>query len=125
MAVTVHHYPGCSTCKKALAWLRENKISFALVDLVATPPDAAELGRWHRASGKPLTAFFNTSGQSYRGGNFKERLASMSDKQMLEALAADGKLIRRPVLVVEKGGSTRVAVGFRPEEFEAALGRAT
>jgi arsenate reductase len=122
MKLTVHHYPGCSTCKKSIAWLRQRGVSFQATDLVETPPSQAELKRLWGASGRPLSAFFNTSGVSYREGNFKERLPALSDDEKLAALAADGKLIKRPLLVREGGPRLAVAVGFREDEWEALLG---
>ena len=121
MMLTVHRYPGCSTCKKALAWLRGKGVAYEATDLVASPPLPAEIERLWRASGRPLAAFFNTSGQSYREGNFKERLTSMSDAEKIAALAADGKLIKRPLLVRARGDQLAVAVGFREEEWAALL----
>ena len=69
------------------------------------------------ASGLPHKRFFNTSGQSYRGGGFSQRLPDMTDAQKVAALAADGKLIKRPLVI----GEGVVLVGFRPAEWEAAL----
>jgi arsenate reductase len=115
----VYHYGGCSTCKKALAWLSAHGVAAERVDLVATPPDAATLGDLWRRSGLPLERFFNTSGQSYRDGGFKDRLPSMDDAAKLAALAADGKLVKRPIL----DAGVHVRVGFREADWDAALGR--
>jgi arsenate reductase len=65
----------------------------------------------------PVAKFFNTSGQSYREGNFKAKLASMSDADALGALAEDGKLIKRPLVF----GDGFVLVGFREADYRAAL----
>jgi arsenate reductase len=115
----VYHYGGCSTCKKALAWLSARGVTFERVDLVATPPDAATLGSLWRRSGLPLERFFNTSGQSYRDGGFKDRLPTMDDAAKLAALAADGKLVKRPLLDTD----AQVRVGFREAEWSSALDR--
>lgn len=123
MALTLYQYPKCSTCQKAAAWLREQNIPFTSVDLVATPPTAAQLDGWTRSTTTPLSGFFNTSGVSYREGRFKDRLTTMSRQEQLAALAADGKLIKRPILVNEGKGSTRVAVGFRTSEEFARVSR--
>jgi arsenate reductase len=42
----------------------------------------------------------------------------MSDEQALAALAADGKLIKRPFLVTASG---KVTTGFKAEEWESLL----
>lgn len=46
----------------------------------------------------------------------------MSDDEKLAALAADGKLIKRPLLVDAREGKERVLVGFREPAYEALVG---
>jgi len=129
MTMTVYHYKGCGTCKKALAWLDARGVVVTRIDLVATPPDAATLRDLWTRSNKPLQRFFNTSGESYRAGGFKAKLAAMSETEKLAALAADGKLIKRPILSRDDGGSGSgsgddgglVLVGFREDEWASAL----
>ena len=113
----VYHYPNCSTCKKALRYLRERGHEPTLTDIVKQPPSRDELEQIWRASGLPLRRFFNTSGQSYRGGGFKERLPQMRQSRQLDALAADGKLIRRTLLVAQG----IALLGFKTPEWDAAL----
>lgn len=108
------HYPKCSTCRKAARWLSDHGIEVDAVDIVQSPPSATRLADYHRRSGRELKAFFNTSGQSYRQGGFREKLPAMSEAQMIAALAADGKLIKRPLLDT----GDRVFVGFREEDYE-------
>ena len=69
------------------------------------------------ASGLSVRKWLNTSGQSYRALG-KEAVAAMSDEALRLALARDGKLVKRPVLV--DGG--RVVVGFREEAYVAHYG---
>lgn len=109
-----YHYPKCGTCRKAARWLADHDVEVEAVDLVESPPSKSRLKDLHRRSGRELKAFFNTSGQSYRQGGFRERLPEMSQAGMLEALAADGKLIKRPILDT----GDRVLVGFREAEYE-------
>ncbi len=108
MANVVYQYPKCSTCRKALSWLDDHGVAVEKRDLVADKIPLATLKDLHRRSGLPLARFFNTSGESYRAGNFKERLRTMSEDEALRALAADGKLVKRPI--VDAGSD--VLVGF-------------
>src|SRR5688572_4426847 len=98
MKVRVYQYPKCSTCRKALAFLDRNGVEYESIDIVLKPPSKRELERALGLAGVPVKKLFNTSGQSYREGNFGERLPTLSVPQALEALAADGKLIKRPLL---------------------------
>jgi len=113
----VFHYPKCSTCKKALKWLDAHGVEYRLVDIVAKPPALSKLKAALKQSGLPVAKLFNTSGQSYRAGNFKAKLESMSDQEALSALASDGKLIKRPLIL----GDGFVLVGFREADYAARL----
>jgi len=115
---TVYQYPKCSTCRKALAYLDAQGVSYESVDIVSQPPSKTQLAAAWKQSGLPIKRFFNTSGQSYRDGEFGKRLPEMSDAQALDALAADGKLIKRP-LVVGKGF---VLVGFDAAAYQERFG---
>jgi len=118
MTITVYQYPKCETCRKALKWLDAQGVAYAAIDLVAAPPSEATLRTLWQRSGLPIARFFNTSGQSYRDGGFKDRLATLSDDAALAALAADGKLIKRPLV----DGGDFTLVGFRAPEWSERLG---
>lgn len=118
MTSTIYQYPKCGTCRKALKWLDASGVEIAKIDLVADPPSLETLRDLWQRSGLPIRKFFNTSGQSYRQGGFKEKLATMTDDEALAALAADGKLVKRPVL--DTGG--RVLVGFREDDYAELFG---
>ena len=112
-------YPKCSTCGKARAWLEERNITFTQRDIKADRPGVEELRAWQKVSGLPLRRFFNTSGMQYRALGLKERLPGMTEEEMLELLASDGMLVKRPILV----GENVVLVGFRPDEWAEKLER--
>lgn len=118
MKPKVYHYPKCSTCRKALAFLGKRAIVHDPIDIVTSPPSRAELERALRLSGLPIKKFFNTSGQSYRAGRFGERIAGMSESDALDALARDGKLIKRPLVV----GSDFALVGFDEAVYRQRFG---
>ena len=113
----VYHYPQCSTCKKALKWFAAHDVNVELVHIVDRPPSKVEL-REILKSGVPLKKLFNTSGASYRDGGFGERLKTMSEAEAIDALTADGKLVKRPVLL----GKGVHLVGFDEAAYEDALG---
>jgi arsenate reductase len=100
-------YAGCSTCTKARKWLAARGVEATIREIVAEPPTLDELAVWIPRSKKPLRKWLNTSGQCYRALD-KERLASMADEDVIALLANDGKLVKRPVLVVGRD----VLVGF-------------
>ncbi len=48
----------------------------------------------------------------------KEKLGALGDAEKLSLLAADGKMIKRPILVTRD----RVLVGFDPTAYEDLVG---
>ena len=117
MSVLFLEYPKCSTCKKAKAWLEAAGVDFIDRHIVENNPTAEELKQWHAKSGLPLKKFFNTSGLLYKSMALKEKLPAMSEDEMLKRLAADGMLVKRPLLV----GDDFVLVGFKEAEWESRL----
>jgi arsenate reductase len=111
-------YAGCDTCRKALKWLKERKIEVEVRPIVDAPPSRSKLVSWIPASGLPVRKWLNTSGQSYRAMG-KARVDEATDDQLVSSLVADGKLVKRPVLVLASG---TVLVGFKETEWESALG---
>lgn len=107
-------YPKCTTCQKALKFLSEKGIACEIRNIKDDNPSAAELATWHQKSGLPLQRFFNTSGLQYRALGLKDKLLGMSEEEMLQLLATDGMLVKRPLLVLED----RVLLGFKLEQWE-------
>jgi arsenate reductase len=110
-------YPKCTTCQKARKWLDDRHLAYDFRDIKTDNPGYDELKAWHEKSSLPLRRFFNTSGLLYKSLELKEKLPSMSDEEQLRLLAADGMLVKRPILV----GDHFLLVGFREAEWEAAL----
>lgn len=111
-------YSRCSTCRKALAWLAERGISVEVLDITVTPPSLVELDQALSALGR--VALLNTSGQSYRALG-AATVRAMDDAALLTALATDGRLVRRPMLITESG---LTLTGFKSDQWQAVLGAA-
>jgi arsenate reductase len=105
MALFVYHYPGCSTCKKALAWLRSREIAFEAIHIVDQPPSRATLQRAAKLADAPVKKLFNVAG------------ATMSEVQAFAALASDGKLIKRPLAISDD----LALIGFDEAAWSSAL----
>lgn len=114
MATKVYQYGKCSTCRKALRFLEEQGVSYQAIDITERPPSKAELGAMLRAQDGELKKLFNTSGQQYRELKMKDKLPTLSDKEALELLSQNGKLVKRPFVLCGKNG----AVGFKQQEWE-------
>ena len=110
----VYCYDKCQTCRKALKYLDARGVNYQKRDIVSQPPKVSELKR-ALAGGLPLKKLFNTSGGSYRDGKWGQRLTATTEADALAALAADGKLVKRPFIV----GGDFVLVGFDEDAYAA------
>lgn len=115
--IKIIEYPKCSTCKKAIKYLKENSVEFEDRDIKEHNPTIEELKEWHRISGLPLKKFFNTSGMKYKELGLKDKLKDMSEEEQYALLATNGMLVKRPVLV----GDDWVLVGFKEAEWSEKI----
>ncbi|MFL0365461.1 arsenate reductase family protein [Bacillus sp. PK3_68] len=114
MTLTFYWYPKCGTCRNAKKWLEEHNVDFREIHIVEHPPSKEELKDLYKKSGLELKKFFNTSGKKYRELGLKDKVSTASDEELLELLASDGMLIKRPLTT----DGDKVTVGFKEEEFE-------
>lgn len=116
--VMIYQYPACSTCRKALKWLKDHQIDAESIDITKTPPTVDELKELISKSGIPIKKFFNTSGVVYKENNLKDKLQNMNEEEQLQLLASTGKLIKRPIIT----NGNKVTVGFKEQDIENVWG---
>ena len=109
----VYCYSKCSTCKKALEYLNNNKIKYEEIDIKNNPPTYEELLEYYEKSKLPVKRFVNTSGLLYKELGLKDKLPNMSDKEVLKLISTDGMLIKRPLLI----NNDIIIPGFKEEEY--------
>ncbi|MBB5173509.1 arsenate reductase family protein [Texcoconibacillus texcoconensis] len=114
MALTMYHYPKCGTCRKAKKWFEDNEVDVNLIHIVEEPPAKETLEELLEKSGLEVRKFFNTSGKKYRELGMKDRVKTDSEEELLDLLASDGMLIKRPIVT----DGDQVTVGFNEETFE-------
>lgn len=107
-------YPKCTTCQRAKQWLDDHHIEYELRDIKQDKPSLEELTNWYQHSGLPLKKFFNTSGLLYKSLDLKNKLPTMTEGEMLNLLATDGMLVKRPLLI----GENFVLVGFKEAQWQ-------
>lgn len=112
--ITVYYYPSCNTCKKALKWLEAKGVEVDLKHIVEETPSKELLQEVLTKSGMPIKKLFNTSGKKYRELNMKEKQATMTEDEILDLLASEGMLIKRPLVIGDDVG----LIGFKEEDWE-------
>ena len=100
MKATIWHNPACGTSRKTLAILQETPgVEVSVVEYLKNPPTAAKLAQLYKDAG--LTP---QQGLRLRGTDAEERgLPTADDATVLAAMAADSRLLERPLVETGKG----------------------
>lgn len=111
------HYPKCTTCKRALKYLKDHNIEVEERHIVEANPTAEELKSWIQKSGLEFKKFFNTSGLVYKELGLKDKVKTMDLDEATQLLASNGMLVKRPLLITENA----VLVGFKEEAYNQLI----
>lgn len=134
--VIVYCYNRCSTCKKAIKYLEENiekhkNIELELKDIITEKPNLNEMikiietkynKKISEITRDELKSFFNTSGILYRENNIKDKIKDEKNsiEDILNILISDGKMIKRPLVIIkeEENNNKSILLGFKEEEYK-------
>ena len=134
--VIVYCYNRCTTCKKAIKYLEENiekhkNIELELKDIITEKPNLTEMIKFIETKYNKkiseitideLKSFFNTSGILYRENNIKDKIKDEKNsiEDILNILISDGKMIKRPLVIVNEGenNNKNILLGFKEEEYK-------
>lgn len=100
MKATIWHNPACGTSRKTLAILEETPgIMLSVVEYLKQAPSAAKLAQLYADAGMTPQ-----QGLRLRGTDAEERgLPQADDATVLAAMAAEPRLIERPLVETDKG----------------------
>lgn len=106
-------YPPCSTCKKAYKALLDLGIEATYRNIKEENPTKEEIQSWIDR-GVELKKLFNTSGMLYRELNIKEKRETYTQEQLIELLASNGMLVKRPIVIQ----GDMIIIGNKVSEYE-------
>lgn len=116
MIPTLYGFKSCDTVKKARKWLDDRQIEHAFFDYRVRELDPAVVDGWFARAGWEKVLNRNST-------TFKELpetdKTGLDEKAARAMILAETNLIKRPVLDT---GDT-LLFGFRPADYEAAVGR--
>ena len=132
--VIVYCYNRCSTCKKAIKYLEENiarnkNIELELKDIITEKLNLEEMSKIIETkydkkisdiTRDEIKSFFNTSGILYRENNIKDKIKDLNNSidDILKILISDGKMIKRPLVIIKDGiNKDKILLGFKEEEY--------
>jgi arsenate reductase (glutaredoxin) len=105
----IYHNPACGTSRNTLALIRAAGIEPLVIEYLKTPPGRDTIRALAAATGQPLRALLREKGTPYAELGLAD--PSLSDDQLLDAIAAHPILLNRPIVVTPLG--TRLC---RPSE---------
>ena len=108
--LTLYHNPRCSKSRGALELLEARGLTPTIVRYLETPPDAAQLRDLLGKLGLVARDLLRTGEDEYKTLNLAD--SSLSDEQLIAAMAAHPKLIERPILIV----GDKAVIGRPPEK---------
>ncbi|MDA7742126.1 arsenate reductase (glutaredoxin) [Francisellaceae bacterium] len=101
---TLYHNPRCSKSRETLAYLQTTDINFEVIEYLKNPPSTEMLLEIGKKLQLPISKIIRT-----KEALFKELALSIndqkSDQAWAEILAANPKLIERPIFVTEKSAA--------------------
>ena len=112
--VIFYSYPKCSTCRKASKWLDQNDINYQFIDIVKEPPSKKFLELALIQFSLDIKKIFNTRGKSFK--SIEVDIFDLTKKKIIELLSSDGKLIKRPFLIINE---SKLILGFNESEYAA------
>jgi Spx/MgsR family transcriptional regulator len=115
MPLTIYGIKNCDTMKKARAFLDKHKIDYAFHDYKTAGIERAKLEGWAKKAG--WEALLNRAGTTFRKLPDKDK-EGVTEKKAIALMLAQPSMIKRPVLEL---GSGKILVGFKPEEYGAAV----
>ncbi|CAM3193979.1 arsenate reductase (glutaredoxin) [Pseudomonas floridensis] len=109
--LTLYHNPRCTKSRGALELLQARGLSPDIVLYLETPPDADQLRQLLARLGFGARQLLRTGEDDYKQLNLAD--PSLSDEQLIAAMAAHPKLIERPILVA----GDKAVIGRPPENI--------
>ena len=110
--IIFYSYLKCSTCRKAAKWLKSKDFDFQLIDIVKEPPRVNYLNLALEQYSNDKKRIFNTRGKVFKTLNLD--INGLSRGEIIQLLLSDGKLIKRPFLIIE---GEKVILGFNEIEY--------
>ncbi len=115
MTLTLYGIPNCDTVKKARTWLDAKGLGYTFHDYKKAGADPARIAQWIAAAG--LDKVLNRAGTTFKKLPDADK-ADIDAAKAAALMAAKPSCIKRPI-VEHPGG---LLVGFKPDEWQAALG---
>ena len=112
--IIFYSYPQSSTCRKTSKCSDLNNIDYQSIDIVKEPPLKILVKLVLEKFSLEITNIFNIKGKIFKSLNLN--IFDLTKKKIIELLSNDGKLIKRPFLIINE---SKLILGFKESEYIA------
>ena len=111
----LYHNPRCSKSRQMLAYLEENSLSFDIREYLKQPLILAELKSLRQQLDCPVRELIRKTEVEYKEAGLND--TTLSDSQLLQAIAQHPKLMQRPIV----SNGKKAIIGRPLENIEVLL----
>jgi arsenate reductase len=115
MSITIYGIKNCDTMKRARAFLDKQKVDYAFHDYKTAGIERDKLEQWAKKAG--WETLLNRAGTTFKKLPDKDKVG-LTETKAIALMLAQPSMIKRPVLELPRG---KLLVGFRPDDYAAAL----
>ncbi len=115
--VTLFTTSSCTSCRKAKAWLEENKIAYVERDILSEPITKEEIKSILLMTEDGTDEIISTKSKTYQELNIN--IETLPLQELYTIISKNPKMLRRPIIMDEK----RLQVGYNEEEIRSFLPR--
>lgn len=113
--IILYGIPNCDTTKKAMAWLKKNKIDFSFHDYKQQGISKQKLEAWCKKAG--LETIFNKRSTTWRELPEAEQRKTVDQTAAIKLMMENNSIIKRPIIEFEG----KLIIGFIQTEFTKQL----
>ncbi|MFY7910124.1 MAG: arsenate reductase [Emticicia sp.] len=112
----VYGIPNCDTVKKAITWLKDHNVAYEFHDYKKLGISEAKLEEW--LTQVPHDKLVNRAGTTFKKLTDEEKAKITDNASAIALMLEKTSVIKRPIVESDK----ILAMGFKPEEYEAVFG---
>lgn len=115
--ITLYVSPSCTSCRKAKAWLEEQKLPFYEKNIFHEPLTKNEIKQILRLTDEGTSELISYRSQAYQ--SLSLNIEDLSLNELLDLFTEQPSLIRRPIIMDDR----RLQIGYNEEEIRCFLPR--
>lgn len=109
--------PSCTSCRKALAWLKEYNISFIERDIMKQPPNKNEINEILILTDNGTEDIISTRSKAFK--DLKININELTMHELYQLIYDHPEILRKPILIDKR----RIQIGYNESEIRQFVPR--